>query len=268
MKLERFKLPGGDDLAWYEAGHGRPLVLLHGWAMSASVFSELASMLADDFRLLIPDLPGHGASSPAARNDLESITSRLNCWLEATESAPVVLGGWSLGGMLALEMARQNPQSVDRLLLFGTTPRFTSGDGWAFGLPEAQVRVLSRNLARRFETTLADFFNLAFAGEDISRERLRAIRNFAVKRSPPHDRVAAMELLSGFCEENQLDILSHINQPTLVVHGELDQITPLAAGRYLAARLPHGEILELPGVGHGSFLSRPQEVVDSLLEFC
>ena len=183
MKPERFKLPDGGDLAWYEAGSGRPLVLLHGWAMSAAVFSELSAMLADDFRLLIPDLPGHGASSPAVQNDLVSIAATITCWLEAIESAPVVLGGWSLGGMLTLEMARQKPQSVERLLLIGTTPRFTSGDDWTFGLPEVQVRALSRNLARRFETTLADFFNLAFRGEDISKERLRAIRNFAVKQS-------------------------------------------------------------------------------------
>jgi pimeloyl-[acyl-carrier protein] methyl ester esterase len=255
LKLERFILPDGGDLAWYEAGKGRPLVLLHGWATSASAFSELVAMLADDFRLLVPDLPGHGVSSPAVQNDLESI-------------APVALGGWSLGGMLALEMARQKPQRIDRLLLIGTSPRFTSGDDWTFGLPEVQVRALGRNLARRFETTLADFFNLAFAGEDISKERLRAIRSFAVKQGPLPDPVAAMELLNGFSEQNQLEFLSHIDQPALVIHGGLDHVTPLAAGRYLAERLPHGEFLEFPGVGHGPFLSRPQEVVDRILEFC
>ena len=268
MKRERFTLPDGGDLAWYQAGNGRPLVLLHGWATSASVFSELVAMLADDFRLLVPDLPGHGASSPAVQNDLESIATTLNCWLATIESAPVALGGWSLGGMLALEMARQKPQRIDRLLLIGTSPRFTSGDDWTFGLPEVQVRALGRSLARRFEATLADFFNLAFAGEDISKERLRAIRRFAVKQSPLPDQVAAMELLKGFSEQNQLDLLSQIDQPALVIHGGLDQITPLAAGRYLAASLPHGEFLEFPGVGHGPFLSRPQEVVARILEFC
>lgn len=268
MKRECLKLPDGGDLVWYEVGHGRPLVLLHGWAASASVFSELVAMLADDFRLLIPDLPGHGASSPAAQNDLESIATTLNCWLATIESAPVALGGWSLGGMLALEMTRQKPQRVDRLLLIATSPRFTSGDDWTFGMPEVQVRALGRNLARCFETTLADFFNLAFAGEEISRERLRAIRSFAVKQSPLPDQVALMELLNGFSEQNQLDLLSHIDQPALVIHGGVDQITPLAAGRYLATKLPHGEFLEFPGVGHGPFLSRPQEVVDRILEFC
>jgi pimeloyl-[acyl-carrier protein] methyl ester esterase len=87
LKRESFTLPDGGGLAWYEAGNGRPLVLLHGWATSASVFSELVAMLAEDFRLLIPDLPGHGASSPAVQNDLESIATTLNCWLATIESA-------------------------------------------------------------------------------------------------------------------------------------------------------------------------------------
>lgn len=268
MKRETLKLPDGGDLTWYVEGSGRPLVLLHGWATSASVFSELVPLLANDFRLLIPDLPGHGASSPAERNDLESIARALNYWLATVEKSPVAIGGWSLGGMLALEMAHQIPQRVERLLLIGTSPRFTSGDDWTFGLPELQVRALGRNLARRFESTLADFFNLAFAGEDISRERLRVILRFAVKQSALPDQVAAMEMLNGFSSHNQLGLLSHIKQPALVIHGDLDQITPLAAGRYLAERLSNGELFELAGVGHGPFLSRPQEVVDSILEFC
>lgn len=268
MKAERFILPDGGTLTWYEAGRGRPLALLHGWGSSAAVFSELVSMLADDFRLLVPDLPGHGASSPASQNNLASIAAALNCWLAAMENTSVALGGWSLGGMLALEMTRQKPLTVDHLLLIATTPRFTSGDAWMFGLPAVQVRALARNLARRFEPTLADFFNLAFAGEDISGQRLQAIRNFAVKRSRLPEPTAALELLHVFSAQNQLDILSQIDQPALVIHGGLDQITPLEAGRYLADKLPRGALLEFPGVGHGPFLSRPRQVVASIMEFC
>ncbi len=268
MKEECFKLTDGRNLTWYETGQGRPLVLLHGWAMAAAAFSELASLLANDFRLLIPDLPGHGKSDPAGNNDLYGVASSLNRWLAAIESTPVALGGWSLGGMLALEMARQKPLAIERLVLIGTTPRFASGDDWTFGLPVVQVRALARNLERRFETTLSDFFNLAFAGEDISKERLREIRNFAVKRGPLPDPGAALTLLEGLAVQNQLDTLAQIGQTTLVMHGEMDQITPLAAGKYLAEALPHGQLMEFPGVGHALFLSRPQEVAAKLREFC
>ncbi len=90
MKENRFILADEQQLTWYEIGRGRPLVLLHGWCMSASVFSEVAALLASDFRLLIPDLPGHGESSPALKNDLAGIADDLVRWIAAIESEPVI----------------------------------------------------------------------------------------------------------------------------------------------------------------------------------
>ena len=267
MKEACFQLPDGRILTWYEAGHGRPLLLLHGWAMSAAAFSESAALLADRFRLLIPDLPGHGRSTPAQQNDLAGIAADLMHWLSAVEQAPVGLVGWSLGGMLALEIARQQTLPVAGLVLIGTTPRFTASDDWAYGLPSTQVRALARNLARSFETTLAEFFALSFAGEDISPERLREIRNFAVKRGPLPDRAAALALLNTLSVQDQRAMLGAIPQPALVLHGELDRITPVAAGRQLAALLPQGRFVEFAGVGHGLFLSQPQAAVAMIREF-
>jgi pimeloyl-[acyl-carrier protein] methyl ester esterase len=267
VKQHRFKQPDGRHLAWYETGQGRPLVLMHGWCMSAAVFSEVAASLCSDFRLLIPDLPGHGESSPALENDLAGIAADLVRWVSAVEQAPAALVGWSLGGMLALEMASQNLLPVERLVLVATTPRFTLNDDWKFGLPPAQVRALARNLERRFEATLGDFFSLAFAGEDIAKERLRTIRSFAVRQSPLPDRGVALGLLDVLAAQDQREALAEIHQPALVLHGELDQIAPVAAGRCLAEMLPHGSFVEFSGVGHGPFLSRPQATVAKIREF-
>lgn len=267
MKATRFELPDGRQLSWYEIGKGRPLVLLHGWSMSAAVFSEIASLLSSDFRLLIPDLPGHGGSSPALQNDLTEIAADLVCWITAIEKAPVTLAGWSLGGMLSLEIARQNVLPIDRLVLISTTPRFTQSSDWPFGLPAVQVRALVRNLERRFEATLGDFFSLAFAGEKISKERLRTIRNFAVRQGSLPDHGVALGLLNMLATQDQREILSVIHPPALVLHGDLDQITPVAAGRYLAEMLPQGHFAELAGVGHGLFMSQPQEAVAKIREF-
>ena len=268
MKSASFKLPDGRQLAWHEVGRGRPLVLLHGWAMSAAVFSEIASLLSSDFRLLIPDLPGHGDSSPSPQNDLAGISADLGAWLTATENTPVTLIGWSLGGMLSLEIARQNKVAVENLVLIGTTPRFTQSENWPFGLPSVQVRALARNLERRFEATLADFFSLAFAGEEISKERLRTIRTFAVRQSLLPDHGAALGLLNMLAAQDQRAILSEIHQPALVLHGDLDQIAPVAAGRSLAEMLPQGSFSGFSGVGHGPFLSQPHETVARIREFC
>jgi pimeloyl-[acyl-carrier protein] methyl ester esterase len=268
MKEARFRLPDGRILNWHEQGQGRPLVLLHGWAMSAKVFSEIVEMLATDFRLLIPDLPGHGKSSVAAKNDLSGISVDLACWLASVVPTPLTLAGWSLGGMLALEIAYQQAIPVERLVLVGTTPRFTLSSDWTFGLPSGQVQALGRNLQRRFEMALADFFTLAFSGEQITPERLREIRNFAVKGSPLPDRDATLGLLGVLAGQDQRPALSSITQPTLVMHGDHDQIVPFAAGRYLSEKLPNGHLVTFPGTGHAPFLSQPHAFVIKTRGFC
>ncbi|TLM62992.1 MAG: alpha/beta fold hydrolase [Deltaproteobacteria bacterium] len=181
---------------------------------------------------------------------------------------PVLLGGWSLGGMVALELTARKLLPVDRLLLFATTPRFTAAADWSHGLPEIQVRALRRNLERRFETTLADFFALAFAAGEVSADRLRAIRAFAVRPGGVPDRAAAAACLDLLAGQDQRDLLPAIHCPALVVHGQADRVTPVAAGRALAAALPHGNLLELPETGHAPFWTQLPTVVRAVAEFC
>ena len=268
MKERQFQRPGGGSLTWYEAGQGKPLVLLHGWAMSAAAFQELAGLLAENYRVLVPDLPGHGKSSPAGRNDLAGLSGVLTDWLSSLAAKPYTLVGWSLGGMLSLQITSDGKLPVERLSLIGTTPKFTAGDDWSFGLPVAQVRAMARNLKRQFEATLAEFFSLAFAGESLSIDRLRMIRNFAVRASSLPDQDVAFELLEVLAEQDQRDILSRIQIPAMVLHGELDQISPVGAGRAMAAMLPFGEYVPFAGIGHAPFLSKPHDVAVRLLEFC
>jgi len=268
MKERQFQRPGGGSLTWYEAGQGRLLVLLHGWAMSAAAFQELAGLLAENYRVLVPDLPGHSKSSPAGRNDLAGLSGVLTDWLSSLAAKPYTLVGWSLGGMLSLQIASDGKLPVERLSLIGTTPKFTAGDDWPFGLPATQVRAMARNLKRQFETTLAEFFSLAFAGESLSIDRLRMIRNFAVRASSLPDQDVAFELLNMLAVQDQRDILCDIHIPAMVLHGELDQISPVGAGRAMAAMLPFGEYVPFAGIGHAPFLSKPHDVAVRLLEFC
>ncbi len=268
MKQHRYEFPDGRHLNWYEVGNGEPLVLLHGWSISAAAYSELAGMLSNDYRLLIPDLPGHGASSPARSNDFKALANDLACWLAAVTEGPVSLVGWSLGGMLSIQIAADDLLAVRRMVLIGVTPRFANGDDWTLGLPATQVHALARNLKRRFETALGDFFALTFADEDISRERLRIIRNFAVINQPLPDRDVVLDLLGLLAIQDQRDVLPAIDVPVLVLHGDLDQIAPVGAGRYIAGQVPDGTFVEFAGVGHAPLLSQPGEVAQRIREFC
>ena len=262
------KFVDGRQLSWYEVGQGQPLVLLHGWSISADAFAEVAPLLSDGYRLLIPDLPGHGESSPAVSDDIPGLSADIIAWLDAVTDVPFALVGWSLGGMISINIASSGSCPVKNLTLIGTTPRFTKSGDWDYGLPATQVRVLARNLKRRYEATLGEFFSLSISGEIITSERLRTIRNFAVRNSQLPDKAVAENLLGQLAAQDQRGALASIECPVLVIHGENDHVSPVDAGRYLATAVPNGRMAEFPGVGHAPFWSQPKKFVDCLREHC
>jgi len=265
--MRTLTLADGRQIAWRQAGSGPPLVLLHGWSMSSVVFAEVLEELSSIFCLLAPDLRGHGASAPGAGYAVADFAADLDEWLQRLGLPEINLLGWSLGGQVALHWTPLLGERLRRLILVGTTPRFTVAADWEAGLPATQVRAMARDLKRDYLKTMGDFFALQFAGETLPRERYRQIVKFAVRagRLPePEVALAALETLR--CED-QRHALGNVRVPVLLQHGALDRITLPAAADYLAAQLPDARLELLPGVGHAPYLSRPQEVCRRWQEF-
>lgn len=261
-------LPDGRTLAYRDRGKGPALLLIHGWAMSSVVFSELAQILESDFRVLSPDLRGHGSSGDGQGYDLDSLAGDLRVWIEALGLEEFSLAGWSLGGQVALKLYKALPRQVKNLVLISSTPRFCAGPDWNEGLPETQVRAMSRGIKRDYLKTMSEFFDLQFAGENLDPQRRREILRFAVRQGRlPVPEVAAEALQTLGREDLRAD-LSSIDTPTLIIHGEFDRITLPGAGRFLAQSIPGGRLRMLSGVGHAPFLSAPIPVADMLNEFC
>jgi pimeloyl-[acyl-carrier protein] methyl ester esterase len=170
--------------------------------------------------------------------------------------------------MVALKLAARSSVPIGKLVLMATTPRFSMAADWPHGLPDTQVRALRRNLERRFETTLGEFFALTFADGEVDAGRLRAIRAFAVYPGGLPDRTTAAALLELLVTQDQRMELSAVPCPALVLHGTLDRVTPIGAGRALAAALPHGRLHEIAGAGHAPLWTRPLEVAAAFREFC
>lgn len=268
--MKSWLLADGRRLSYREKGAGRPLVLLHGWAMSSAVFAEALQALAGDFRVLAPDLRGHGASDPGDGYALEDFAGDLGQWLEGLGIAGLDLLGWSLGGQVALRLAPRLGKSLGRLLLVASTPCFTAREGWSAGLPAVQVKAMARGLKRRYLDTLNDFFALQFQAGEVSAGHMEDIRAFAAPGEgavlPSADTaLAALETLQTVDLREEL---SGVETPALVLHGEGDEIIPPEAGRYLAAHLPQGRFVGLAGTGHAPFLSRPEQCFALWREFC
>jgi pimeloyl-[acyl-carrier protein] methyl ester esterase len=262
-----FRLPDGRRLSWREQGVGPALVLLHGWSMSSSVFTEAIAVLAKDYRVLAPDLRGHGASDAGAAYSLSDFSADLRLWLKALHIHRFNLLGWSMGGQVAIDLCRTSAGQIDRLILVGSTPCFAVGDDWGFGLPDLQIRTMVRNLKRNYLKTMENFFDRMFVGETLSAERHRQVVSFVFHGGRLPEPEVALAALETLCSADQRLLLAGIACPTLVMHGDRDVITLPDAGRYLAEMIPDARLSLRPGVSHVPFFSHPQEVFRQWREF-
>lgn len=126
MKSKRISLKSNLDIHYYESGDpaGPPLVLLHGWPSSGLLWREIIPALAGRFRVLAPDLPGHGQSDkpPHLVYDLECLRNFVLDFLDALGLDTVHLVAHDLGDMAALSLAVRNPERIDKLEVMNTSP--------------------------------------------------------------------------------------------------------------------------------------------------
>jgi pimeloyl-[acyl-carrier protein] methyl ester esterase len=250
------------------SGRGRDLVLLHGWGLNLRVWDELTRTLADRFRVIAIDLPGHGrspwdpgASTPAAQT-----------WRVHETLAPLTrhyrLVGWSLGGQFALDLASAMPAGIERLALIATTPRFLAGPGWRCGTAPALLWKLMTRLHADCEPTIREFLKLQVRGcaPRTAARALSALHTALALQGGAHP-AALMHGLTRLRDADLRAALPLVRVTTLVMGGALDRIVRPAAGRALAARLPQGRFVELPAAAHVPFLSHPAHFTRVLTEF-
>ena len=214
-------------------GSGPDLVLLHGWALHGGMWGPWLDRLASRFRLHVLDLPGHGRSGWS--EELRSVTDLAHAVSPSIPPHAAVLG-WSLGGMVALELARSRAD-LAALVLVATTPCFLKREDWAGGMEPAVLQGFAAGLAGDYRRTIANFLALQTWGDERAAEALRSLRASLSSHGEPDPRALAPGL-AMLRDTDLRDGLTRIALPTLVITGEHDRITPAAAGRELASRLP------------------------------
>jgi pimeloyl-[acyl-carrier protein] methyl ester esterase len=240
-------------LAHERRGQGPELVLIHGWGLHGGIWRELAATLACDYTVLSLDLPGHGRSRERA---MPARLAELTDQVAALVRGPAVWLGWSLGGLVALDLARRHAPLVTRLVLTAATPRFVQAPDWSAAMTPKVFVEFAAGLGRDYRATVLRFLSLQ-AGGDAGRALIRRLRTELFAYGEPDPLALARGL--GMLEHADLrGELKDILVPTLVVHGGLDRLCPPAAGEYLAAQLPDARLALLPGAGHAPFLSQPQ----------
>jgi len=234
-------------------GAGRPLVLLHGWAMHGGLFAPILPALAQRWRVHVVDLPGHGASADLGDWSLDAVVDAVAASVD-TADEPLALAGWSLGGLVALRWARRDPARVRRLLLLSTTPRFVAGADWPHAMEAETLARFGADLARDWPGTLSRFLALQVHGSERARETLALLRRQAEARAAP-TRAALDGALALIAAEDLRDEVASLDLPAFVVAGDRDALAPIGASRWLATALRGSKLVEIPGAAHAPFLS-------------
>ena len=246
-------------------GHGPPLVLLHGWAMHSGTWGGIVAQLARNHRVHAVDLPGHGHSAPVTPCTLDSMVAAVDAAL-ADETRPLAVLGWSMGGLVAMRWALALPARVNRLVLVCTTPRFVAGDDWPHAMTAEAIARFGDELHVAWKLTVQRFLALQVHNSEHGRATLAAMRGQLWARGEP-SRPALSATLDVLTTADLRDACRGIAQPTLVVAGGRDTLTPPAAGRWLAAAIPGARLEEIAGSAHAPFLSHREELFASLQEF-
>jgi len=231
------------------------VVLLHGWGMNSSVFDELSARLSDRYDVHAPDLSGYNGSTACQPYGLDQLAHEI----AANAPGQCYVAGWSLGAQVALAWARARPAQVGRLALLGATPCFSWREDWHLGLQHAVLQAFAGALAQDREATLRRFISLQTRGDSAGRRvsaRLRAV--LAARPAAPTGVLEqGLHILAAADLRRVLDAIA---QPTLVIHGEHDELVPLGAAEYLARGLARASLAVVHGAAHAPFISAPDTV--------
>jgi pimeloyl-[acyl-carrier protein] methyl ester esterase len=241
-------------------GEGRDLLLLHGWGMNSAIWGAFGDSLAQQFRVTLVDLPGHGSSG------YDPERSSLDEWVDmvlAVAPEQAVWIGWSLGSMVAQRAAVLAPQRLSGLVTLAGTPRFIRGDGWDCAIAAEVLQQFARELERDHQQTLNRFLALQLQGDTEARSLLRHLRQQLAERPAPATAAleAGLELLLSVDLRRQLQSIAC---PQLWLLGERDTLVPASLGRELQELLPDSVVKIVSGAAHTPFLSHPDYCLEQV----
>ncbi|MFT6896714.1 MAG: pimeloyl-[acyl-carrier protein] methyl ester esterase [Paraglaciecola sp.] len=242
-------------------GRGPALVLLHGWGVNSGVWQPIASQLERNFRVTYIDLPGFGmnANVKLGSYSVQSVADMVSKCLPAK----CHLLGWSLGGLVAQQIAVDHPAKIEQLLLVATSPKFVKTPDWP-GIEPRILDAFAQQLQSDFNKTLDRFLAIQAMGSDSAKSDIKLIKK-NIQQYP----MAQLDALQGGLQIlGQTDLRGSININHVAVHwmlGQLDSLVPIALTEYLDNRQPEHSYHIFQHASHAPFISHPEEFIANLV---
>ena len=262
----------GTQIHYNDWGKGKPVVFSHGWPLSADAFEDQMLFLSSrGYRCIAHDRRGHGRSGqPWQGNDMDTYADDLAELVEHLDLRDAVHVGHSTGGgEVARYIARHGTTRVAKAVLIGAVPplmlKTAANPG---GLPMEvfdQLRAgVQADRSQFFKDLTLPFYGYNRPGAKVS----EAVRESFWLQGMLCGMPAAYFCIKAFSETDQYQDLKKIDVPTLIVHGDDDQIVPIANSGLLTAKLVKGATLKVyKGAPHGLCTTHKDQINEELLAF-
>ena len=244
--------PGGTQVYYEIKGEGETLLLLHGWGGNSQMLRPLLNYFCGRFRVISLDLPGFGRSSiPRQTWGSRQYAQCIRQIIRQLQLAPCHIIAHSFGGRIAIALAAQHPELVNKLVLTASA-----------GLPP------QRKLDYYFKVYL---FKLSKKLLNLTGSSHEKLRRALAQRIGSADYISAnpkmRSILVKVVNEDLTEFLPRIKAPTLLLWGENDQATPAAMGELMNQLIPDSNLIVFPETGHFTYLESPSEFCSATISF-
>jgi len=262
----------GTSIFYKETGFGKPVVMSHGWPLNGDAWDPQMLFLAwNGFRAIAHDRRGHGRSGLSwDGNTMDDYADDLAAVIEALDLHDVVLVGHSTGGGEVVRyVARHGSARVSKVVLVGAIPPLMlqtpdNPNGTPIEVFDDMRAKVFADRSQLFEDLAIPFFGANRPGANVS----QGIRDQFWLMGMQVGLAAAYDCIRQFSESDFHDDLPKLDVPTLIIHGDDDQIVPIDASARLAASLvPGAELKVYAGASHGLFATHIEQFNEDLLDF-
>jgi non-heme chloroperoxidase len=271
--MSTIKTKDGTQIYYSDLGEGQPVVFSHGWPLNSDSWEAQMMFLAESgYRCIAYDRRGHGKSSqPWKGNDMNTYADDLSELIEKLELKDVVLVGFSAGGGdVARYIGRHGTKRVAKIVLVSSvTPLMLMTPGIRGGLPMEVFNKIRRGSA----ADRSQFYKDLAAGPFFGANRPDAhvsegiIDSFWLQGMQA-GRKNTYECIKAFSETDFTEDLGKIDVPTLIIHGDDDQIVPIGASALRTVKLiKDATLLIYPGAPHGLIYTQKDRLNNDLLAF-
>ena len=253
-------------------GQGRPVIMMHGWPLSADSFDDLSLAIANaGMQAISYDRRGFGRSGqPWTGYDYETLSDDLADVIEKTGANDATLLGFSMGGgEVARYLSRHDGKHIKQAILVASIVPYmlktdTNPDGVDASVFAGMTQGMTEDRAKFWTGFFKDFFGVGLMSQPVSDETLEWARITSMQAGL----WPTLACAKAFATTDFRGDLKSFKVPTLIIHGDADKIVPIdTSARKAAIGIPHAKLIEYEGAPHGLFASHKARLITDVVAF-